>query len=618
LTLYVPLGFASWLKQSGMIEYVDNRNPEESEFFVPRVIQKLNLGRKKGERLDRFFPEKNDGQAIALYLGLKLVSNGSIAIFCGRKSTAASICKKAVDIIGRELPFSLPSEFSNLEEVQRLTNLHIKNLGIDSPFSQCAAKGIFFHHGNTPHGVRLAVEHAMRDNLVRFVVCTSTLAQGVNLPIRYLIVTSLYQGMDHIKTRDFHNLIGRAGRAGMHTEGSILFADPVVYDKRLNRREGWRWHKVKELLDPTKSEECASSLFQLIPLIIYNDKNKSEDKKHHKLRWNTLSFAKAHIKGWDALDKTISKIAAKHFGNGFTIDAVKRQFEFFSHTLSSIEGFLFSNWEIGGSEPTDINVMDLAKQTFAYYLADVEKKKIILDLFKLLAKNISEYIHERDRRIAFGKTLYGINDSIEIEKWVQVNADKLVSAITANELIDLLWPLILKHVHNNAFKNFNNKDVLRKMACEWMSGTSFYELFRIADKSNCRLGEGKGPRKVKIENIIDICEGGFAYDGSLILNSLCVFFEMLDHEKNIEVINKLQIFQKSFKYGLPTETTIALYEIGFSDRVICQDLASSLNLIATKKKDIVTALQQDPDRAYAVIEKYPSYFLERMNELFQR
>ena len=92
----------------------------------------------------------------------------------------------------------------------------------------------------------------MRQGSIRFVICTSTLAQGVNLPIRYLIVTSVYQGVERIKVRDFHNLIGRAGRAGMHTEGSILFADPNVYDKRYDRDERWRWGQVKELLDPGK------------------------------------------------------------------------------------------------------------------------------------------------------------------------------------------------------------------------------------------------------------------------------------------------------------------------------------------------------------------------------
>ncbi|MCK7577805.1 MAG: hypothetical protein MZV65_19770 [Chromatiales bacterium] len=60
-------------------------------------------------------------------------------------------------------------------------------------------------------------------------------------------MTSVYQGMERIKVRDFHNLIGRAGRAGMHTEGSVLFADPMIYDKRKARNDEWRWDQVKEL-----------------------------------------------------------------------------------------------------------------------------------------------------------------------------------------------------------------------------------------------------------------------------------------------------------------------------------------------------------------------------------
>jgi len=70
----------------------------------------------------------------------------------------------------------------------------------------------------------------MRAGLARFVVCTSTLAQGVNLPIWYLPVTTVYQGSERIKVRDFRNRIDRAGRTGMHTEGRILFADTDVHE----------------------------------------------------------------------------------------------------------------------------------------------------------------------------------------------------------------------------------------------------------------------------------------------------------------------------------------------------------------------------------------------------
>ncbi len=609
------VGFASWLDQLGRIEYVNSRDAEQGEFFVPRVIERFNLGKRGREQKDRHFPERDDGQAIALYLGIKLAPNGSIAIFCGKKSTATSICEKAVEFIDRGIPLPLPQEFSDRREVERLHYLHVANLGPEASASMSAEHGIFSHHGNTPHGIRLSVEHAMRENLVRFVVCTSTLAQGVNLPIRYLIVTSVYQGMERIKVRDFHNLIGRAGRAGMHTEGSILFADPIVYDKRRNRKDGWRWDIVKELLDPTKSEECASSLFQLIPLVIRNDRTKSKDKKNHSLTWDILSFAKAHIAGWDSLNEIISKIAKQYGGNGFTVDAVKPQFEFFSLTLASIEGFLLSNWDAVDNGLTEADIADLAEQTLAYFLADDEKREQIQELFKLLAENISENITDVNRRKAFGKTLYGVNDAKAIEGWVQDNADELLDAQNGDEALDLVWPLIMGHVHNKAFNKFDKKDVLKEITKKWISGTPFHQLFRIADNNKCKLGKGKRPRKVKIENIIDICEGGLAYDGTLLVSALCEFVEMLDREGTGDPINRLQIFQKRLKYGLPTETTIALYELGFSDRVIAQDLAASLNLAATQKKDLVKALKKDRDGARAVMEKYPSYFQERMNEL---
>jgi len=51
----------------------------------------------------------------------------------------------------------------------------------------------------------------------------STLNQGVKLLIKYLLITSFYQAGQRIKTRDFHNLIGRAGRSGIHTEKRHLY-----------------------------------------------------------------------------------------------------------------------------------------------------------------------------------------------------------------------------------------------------------------------------------------------------------------------------------------------------------------------------------------------------------
>jgi POLQ-like helicase len=153
-----------------------------------------------------------------------------------------------------------PADEADADEVAKLTSLFAAHIGEAASATKAAQLGIFPHHASVPNGLRLSVEFSMKASLIGFVVCTSTLAQGVNLPIRYLIVTGVYQGGDRILVRDFHNLIGRAGRAGMHTEGSIIFADTKVFDKRRQVRERWRWRTAKELLDSANSEPSGSSI----------------------------------------------------------------------------------------------------------------------------------------------------------------------------------------------------------------------------------------------------------------------------------------------------------------------------------------------------------------------
>lgn len=611
---YRSVGFASWLDQLGRIEYVSNQDAEKGEFFVPRVIESFKLKKKPREKKIRVFPEKSDGQAIALYLGLKLVSNGSVAVFCGRKPTASSICEKAVDTIERGIPLHLPNEFSDKKEMKRLHNLHLMNLGSEAAATRSARFGIFSHHGNTPHGIRLAVEYSMREGFIRFVVCTSTLAQGVNLPIRYLIVTSVYQGLDRIKVRDFQNLIGRAGRAGMHTEGSVLFADPVVYDKRKLRYERWRWNQVKELLDPTKSEECVSSLLQLIPLEIRNDRSKSTDKKDHSLSWDILAFASAYIGGWDELNEVVDQIVKKYGASGFTAEKTRSQFLYFGQTLASIESYLLSSWDINDDEITDEDIDQLAEETLAYFLSDDENRNTIRDLFKLLAENISRNASDSGRRKVYGRTLYGIQDAQKVDDWVQANFKKLYSAQNDDEIFDLIWPLLVKKVHNSSFAKCDNPSVLQKVVQDWICGKPFHELFSTLREGKAKLIWGTRRRQYKIDHVVEICEGGLAYEGALLIGAISELIGLVDQEETDEIINSLQFFQKRLKYGLPTEISISIYELGFSDRIIAQELSQFFD--SPNRSTIKKELKKNEAKFRELLEKYPSYYLSEIFEKF--
>lgn len=607
---FKSIGFASWLDQLGRIEYVDTNDIEQNLFFVPRVIEKIKLEKRGKERNERYFPKEDDGQSIALYLGLKLVSNGSVAIFCGRKSTATNICKKIVDTIQRGIPLTLPITISNKQETERLKALHLANLGEDSITSISAQYGIFSHHGNVPHGIRLAVEHAMRENLIQFVICTSTLAQGVNLPIRYLIVTSIYQSKERIKVRDFHNLIGRAGRSGMYTEGSILFVDTSVYDKRTNFYEKWRWEQIKELINPNNSEPCISNLLSIF------DPIKSDDGKFY-YPIDILRFVTNYMNNSNEDCRLADEISKRDKSGSFSYDGVKRQIDWKINLVCAVENFLLSFGSGSEEDLTDINAIRLAERTLAFYLAGEQKKEQLRSLFKIIAENIIIRITDPISRKIYGKTLYGIQDTKIILEWLIVNSDVLTAAKNKNEILESIWEIMKSYINNNSFNNFNKKDVLIEITKKWISGDSFNDIYQIAKDKDCKIGHGSCPRKIKIENIVDIFEGGISYDASLFISTLTELVKLLNREDKNELFNKLQIFEKNLKYGLPTETAIAFYEIGFADRVIAQDLALSLRLTATEKQKLIEDLKQNRERAKNVIAKYPSYFQNKMLKILE-
>ena len=601
------VGFASWTDQLGRLEFVAENNADEQEFFVPRVIEQLPLQRRGRERKDRVFPDRSDGQSVALLLGLKLVKNGAVAIFCGRKTTAANLCERAVDVFERKVPLIEPLAYSDRDETTKLHYLHVQNLGPGAGATRSARIGIFSHHANIPHGIRLAVEHAMREGSARFVICTSTLAQGVNLPIRYLLVPSIYQGEERIKVRDFHNLIGRAGRAGMHTEGSILFADPDLYD---NRRgvEAWRWDQVKQLLEPANSEPCISALLSFF------DPLHSDDNKY-RLALDAMDFVKRYVNDAATLTALAEQVATEHADKGFTRQGLSRQIAWKIDVISSVESFLMSHWDTGAAPLNTQDVVELAKGTLAYFSADAETKQRIIDLFSVLAENVGQKVGEADRRRIYSKTLYGLATAQEFEQWVRVHLSQLRSCTNFTELLELVWPLLTAHIQNDTFAKCSKPEALKDMAQAWISGRPFSLILDALQQQGAQLTWGKTFRDLKIDHIVEMCEGGLAYDGSLLVGAIVELINYVAPDSAGDLTGRLQVLQKTLKYGLPSAGTIAIYEVGFSDRVVAAELSTALGLVDEGRRDVLQMIRQKRDTVVAILEKYPSYFTHIVNDV---
>jgi len=611
---YRSIGFASWLDQRGRIEYVNATNIDQAGYYVPRVIESLNYGLNKDKIPTKVFPDKSKpdtvGKEVALYLGLKLMPEGSVAIFCGKKDSASAMCEMIAEKYSQNLQMIFPDQYSNRNELSKLVFLIDRNLGSNSAAAKSAKIGIFSHHGNTPHGIRLSIEHAMREGQIRFVICTSTLAQGVNLPIRYLIVNSVYQGLERIKVRDFINLIGRVGRAGMYTEGSILFADPRVYDNRNKQYEKWRWKQAKELLDPENSEPCLSKLLSIFePLLSDNGKL--------YIKSNALDFAEIYISGEEQGIVNAKVIVQQYGDSGFTLESVKNQISEKIMLISSVESFLLSHWYFEELGFSDEGVFRLAESTLAYSLADEQKQNEICALFKLLADNISSEIIDLDRRKIYGRTLYGLRDAQNIEVWVHKNIIQLLNATDEKKLLETIWTLLLLQINNKVFKKINKRDVLYMVLQEWIAGKSYHDLLEIIQQNNAKIIWGTRFRSIKIDQVVDLCENGLAYDGALLIGAICEFVEPLSQEGIGDLIERLHLFQKQLKYGLSTEVEVVLYEMGFSDRVISQDIASELNLSIGRKGHIKSAIKMKAKKVNEVVMQYPSYFQNILNDILR-
>ena len=243
------IGFVSQTKD---IHYYSDDSTYE-DFFIPRSIEVVALQKRPREKKQRYFPELSYANDIAIYYANKLCKNGGAAIFANRTSTVLTVINRIIEIKDRGYDLPEIKRNSDSEEMNRLAQLISDYYGEQHPYTIACHLGIAPHYSNLPNGLRLAVEHAFRGKDLRLVVCTSTLAQGVNIPIKYLFMTNFMVARNSMQIRSFQNLMGRTARSGMYTEGSIIVTDPQLFDNRNNRRNGgnYRWKDCIRMFDST-------------------------------------------------------------------------------------------------------------------------------------------------------------------------------------------------------------------------------------------------------------------------------------------------------------------------------------------------------------------------------
>jgi len=114
------------------------------------------------------------------------------------------------------------NHFSFNKESNRKLSAQLKRIVGDEKILHYFQQGVGVHWGFLPHSIRKIMENAVRQNAINVIISTSTLAEGVNLPIKTIIIPQLKIQGRFIDFGLFFNLIGRAGRPFMHDEGQVI------------------------------------------------------------------------------------------------------------------------------------------------------------------------------------------------------------------------------------------------------------------------------------------------------------------------------------------------------------------------------------------------------------
>ncbi|SDK49282.1 Helicase conserved C-terminal domain-containing protein [Nocardioides sp. YR527] len=283
-------------------------------------------------------------KAHAVAAARKSLLLGSVAVFATAKTGNQGVLSLAEELIAqRAAGLQLPDPADLMPEesqtrVSEVVEYLTQEYGPTWTGTLAVENGAVVHHGDIPQETREVLEGLLRGKHIRLVFCTSTLAEGVNLPIRTLVLysTERMEGRTRVRmlTREIKNLVGRAGRAGTETKGLVICANPDS------------WAAVKAVADGASGERVNGALLTLI-----QEANRSTGTR---LDNQLLETEESWLAVTDGIDATLLELLSDELGRDEFIELAR----------------------------------ELADSTFAYQLANNHARDNLEQVFTLRAQRL--------------------------------------------------------------------------------------------------------------------------------------------------------------------------------------------------------------------------------------
>lgn len=171
----------------------------------------------KSAEIAKTFSQVNNQGAIAAVTAQYLQQRGPVIIMHSRPDWVWGLANK-LKVENNRIP-KPGKEICLVQDYLRL------ELGDEFPLIELLGHGIGVHHAGLPDDIRSLIEWLFESDKLKFLVATTTIAQGVNFPVSGVVMAShQYPYGDDMPSEDFWNLAGRAGRVTQGQLGVIALA----------------------------------------------------------------------------------------------------------------------------------------------------------------------------------------------------------------------------------------------------------------------------------------------------------------------------------------------------------------------------------------------------------
>jgi hypothetical protein len=178
-----------------------------------REVARLELNRTLASRIEKL-----------VHIPAELGRGHSNIIYANGAAEAESVALQLAELM---------SDRKATESRLALSQLAKEAVHSNYALVECVKYGVAFHYSNIPTQLRRAIETAVSSGEIDFLVCTSTLLQGVNLPAKNIFMFAPEKGRTNpLESTDFWNLAGRAGRLKREFQGNIFLIDYEKWKKK--------------------------------------------------------------------------------------------------------------------------------------------------------------------------------------------------------------------------------------------------------------------------------------------------------------------------------------------------------------------------------------------------